>query len=127
MDPLSQHNTENSIIFFAEKIHVHHWPLTSPNWNNSTKNKVDINLNKNKEKKKIIVTNNKININGFHFDKIKKVGITVPLFKKQTTLVFEGHFEDFDAHIHVTTSSENYLDIFNNLMSWKTRVFPDSF
>ena len=60
------------------------------------------------------------------FDKIKKIGITVPLFKNQTTLVFEGHFEDFDAHVHVTTSSQNYVDIFNKLVIWKNRCFPDS-
>ena len=122
---MSQNNLENKIVFFADKIHVHHWPLNSSNWSDSTKEKVDLDLNKNTEKKKIMIDEQQIKINDFDFDKIKKVGITVPLFKKQTTMVFEGHFGDSDAHIHITTYSQNYLEIFNKLMVWKNRCFPD--
>jgi hypothetical protein len=116
---------ENKIVFFADKIHVHHWPLNSSNWSDSTKEKVDLDLNKNTEKKKIMINGQQIKINDYDFDKIKKVGITVPLFKKQTTLVFEGYFGDSAAHIHITTYSQNYLEIFNKLMLWKNRCFSD--
>jgi hypothetical protein len=124
---LSSNNPEHEIVFFADKIHVHHWPLNSLIWSKSTQEKIDLNLNKNAKKKKIMINDQQIRINDYEFDKIKKVGVTVPLFKKQTTLVFEGHFEDFDAHIHITTHSQNYLEIFNNLMSWKNGCFPDCF
>ncbi len=122
---MSQNNLDGKIIFFADKIHVHQWPLNSSIWSKSTKEIVDLDLNKNTETKKIIINDLQIKINDYDFDKIKKVGITVPLFKKQTTMVFEGHFRDFDAHIHITTYSQNYLEIFNKLMLWKNRCFPD--
>ena len=122
---MSQNNLENKIVFFANKIHVHHWPLNSSVWSTSTKENVDLYLNKNTDKKKIMINDQHIKINDYSFDKIKKVGITVPLFKKQTTMVFEGHFGDFDAHIHITTYSQNYLEIFNKLMLWKNRCFSD--
>ncbi len=124
---MSQNNLESKIIFSADKLHVHHWPHDSPLWSKSTKEKVDLDLNKNAEKKQILIKDQLIRINDYEFDKIKKVGVTVPLFKKETTMVFEGHFGDSDAHIHITTKSQNYLEIFNKLMSWKNRYFPDSF
>jgi len=125
---LPQNNPEDSIIFFADKIHVHHWPQDSPVWSKITQENVDLNLNKNVEKKKITINDHRIKIDEYDFDKIKKVGITVPLFKKQTTMVFEGHFgnPEAHAHVHITTHSQNYVEIFNRLMSWKNRCFPDS-
>ncbi len=122
---MSQNNLENKIVFFANKIHVHRWPMNSSIWSNSTREKVDLDLNKNREKKKIMINDQQIKINDYDFDKIKKVGITVPLFKKQTTMVFEGRFGDSAAHIHITTYSQNYLEIFNKLMLWKNRCFSD--
>lgn len=119
-------NPQLPILFFAEKIHVHRWPMNSPIWNNSTNEQIDLNLNKNLEKKKITIDDGQITIDNFCFKKIKKVGITIPLFKKQMTMVFEGNFEGFDAHIHVTTNSSNYLEIFNKLMFWSNKNFPSS-
>ena len=81
---MSKNNLDDSIIFFAEKIHAHRWPMNSPNWSKITKEKIDVDLNKNKETKKIIIKNHEIKINDYNFDKIKQVGITVPLFKKRT-------------------------------------------
>jgi len=124
---LSQNNLESKIIFSAEKLYVHHWPLDSPVWRKSTKEMVDLDLNNNPEKKKILIKDQIIRINDYEFDSIKKVGVSVPLFKRETRMVFEGHFKDSDGHIHITTKSQNYLEIFNKLMSWKNRCFPDSF
>ena len=124
---MSQNNLESKIIFSADKLHVHRWPHNSPIWSKSTKEMVDLDLNKNTEKKQIMIKDQLIRINDYKFDKIKKVGVTVPLFKKETTMVFDGHFGDSDAHVHITTKSQNYLEIFNKLMSWKNRCFPDSF
>jgi len=122
---LTKNNLESKIIFSADKVHVHHWPLNFPAWSISTKKKVDLDLNKNKEKKKIMIDDLQIRINDYVFDKIKKVGVTIPLFKKETTMVFEGHFADVYAHIHITAKSQNYLEIFNKLMLWKNKFFPD--
>jgi len=127
MVQMTNNNPEFQITFFAEKIHAHRWPMNSPIWSKFTSEQLDLKLNKNPEKKKVLIDNFQINIDDYCFDKIKKVGITVPLFKKQTTMVFEGNFEDLDAHVHVTTYSQNYLEIFNELMSWKNNTFPNSY
>ena len=122
---LSKNNLNSKIIFSADKIHVHHWPLDSPPWSKYKTEKVDLDLNKNKEKKNIVINDLQISVNDYVFDKIKKVGVTIPLFKKETTMVFEGFFLDSFAHVHITTYSKNYHEIFNNIMSWKNRCFPD--
>ena len=114
------------IKFLAEKVHVHHWPLDTPKWSDFINKQVDQDMNKNKEKKQIVITSKTILIDNYEFKAIKKIGLTIPLFKKQSTLVFEGHFEKFDAHIHITTKEEDYLEIFNKLMHWRSRYFPDS-
>jgi hypothetical protein len=119
-------NKISKIIFPAGKIHVHRWPMTSPVWSQSVAEKVENDLNKNTKEVTVVIDNLQIQIERYVFDKIKKVGLTIPLFKKEATLVFEGHFEDYYAHVHITAKSPNYLEIFNNLVLWKNQCFPDS-
>jgi len=114
------------IKFLAEKVHTHYWPLDSPKWSDSINNQVDKNINKNKEKKLVVIKNNIILIDNYEFTSLKKIGLTIPLFKKQFTLVFEGRFDKFYAHVHVTTHEENYLEIFNKLVHWRSKYFSDS-
>ncbi|MDH3678189.1 MAG: hypothetical protein OEQ12_07810 [Nitrosopumilus sp.] len=119
-------NTFNSeIIFYADKIHVHRWPMDSTIWSESVEKRVDQDLNKHSKKIKVKIKDSQIKIDNYDFDKIKKVGVTIPLFKKETTMVFEGQFEDYLAHIHITTKTSNFLEIFNKLMSWKNQHFSD--
>lgn len=113
------------IKFFAEKVHAHHWPLDTPKWSELTIKQVNEHLN-NKEKKQIVIKSGIILIGNYEFADIKKVGITIPLFKKECTLVFEGCFEKFYAHVHITTKSKDYLELFNKLMHWRSKYFPDS-
>ena len=122
---MEKNNLESQIVFSAHKVHVHHWPLNSTDWSTSTKEKVDLDLNKNNEKKEIMINGLQIKINDYEFSKIKKVGVTVPLFKKETTMVFEGRFVSSDAHVHITTNSQDYLEIFNNLMLWKNSYLTE--
>ncbi len=114
------------IKFLAEKVHAHYWPLDTLKWSDLINKQVDQDMNKNKEKKQIVIKSKTILIDNYEFKAIKKIGLTIPLFKKQSTLVFEGHFEEFYAHIHITTKAEDYLEIFNKLMHWRSRYFPDS-
>jgi len=123
---LSNLNNDSQIEFIADKVYVHKWPLTSPSWSQSFQEKINLDLNKNSEKKKTVIKEKMVWINNYEFSNIKKVGITVPLFKKETTMVFEGHFQDLEAHIHITVLSKNYLKIFNSLMEWKNVYFGDS-
>lgn len=117
---------ENEIRYFADKVHIHHWPLDTPKWSESRKKQIDEEIIKNKEKKQIIIKEKTVKINNYEFNAIKKVGITVPQFKKQNTMIFEGHCEEFDAHVHITTKEKNYVEIFNKLMAWREEFFPES-
>ena len=112
--------------FLAEKIHVHRWPQDSPKWDESTQLQIDDSLHKNSQKKKVILTENTIQIENLQFINLKKIGISVPFFKDECRMIFEGQFGDYYAHIHITKKSENYLQIFNQLISWRNEFFPDS-
>lgn len=113
------------IEFVAEKVYAHYWPLDTPKWSDFINKQVDQDLNKNKAKKHIVIKTKTILIDNYEFKDIKKIGLTIPLFKKQSTLIFEGNFGEFSAHIHITTKVEDYLEIFNKLMHWRSNHFPD--
>jgi hypothetical protein len=118
---LSNKNSESEINFQADKVYVHRWPMDSQHWSSSFTEEID-HLNKNKEKKSIRIKETLVQINNYNFDRIKKIGVTVPLFKKETTMVFEGKIQDFYAHVHITAMAKNYLEIFNALMGWKNNL-----
>ena len=117
----------SEIQYICEKIHVHRWPMDGPVWNDSVKKELDDSINKNPNKKKVIIKENIIQIENFKFTSLKKIGITVPFFKKECTLIFEAQFNALLAHVHVTINSENYVDVFTELTSWKNRLFPNDF
>lgn len=112
--------------YLADKIHVHRWPKDSPDWDESTIEQLDKTINKNPEKKQIIVRDDIIQIETIKFYSIKKIGVTVPLFKDECTMIFEAKFGELFAHIHITIKKENYLEIFNQLISWRKEFFPSS-
>ena len=120
---LPNKNSETEINFQADKVYVHKWPMDSLSWSKSFTEEIS-GLNNEKEKKDIIIKKSLVKINNHNFDDIKNIGITVPLFKKETTMVFEGKIEEFSAHVHITTRSKNYVEIFNTLMSWKNDSSP---
>ena len=117
---------DSEIKFFAEKIFVHRWPHDPPLWGESTKNQLDETINKNPEKKMVIVKNKTISIQNFEFNSLKKIGISVPFFNPECRVIFEARFEEFFAHVHITMKSENFLDIFNQLMKWRDLEFPNN-
>ena len=112
-------NFDSEIIFNAEKVYVHHWPLDAPKWTSITEKKIDADLNKNKKKKNIMIQNNLVKIDNYVFNDLKKIGVTIPFFKKETTMIFEARFNENYGHVHITTREPDYLRIFNNLMAWK--------
>ncbi len=118
---MSNKKSESEINFQADKVYVHRWPMDSQHWSPSLTEEIE-HLNKGKEKKSIRIKDTRVQINNYNFDEIKKIGVTVPLFKKETTTVFEGKIQDFYAHVHITTMAKNYLEIFNALMGWKNNL-----
>ncbi len=110
------------IKYFSDKVHVHRWPQDSPEWDDSAKKMIDDSINKNPEKKQVIVKEKTIQIENFEFVSLKKIGITVPFFKKECTLIFEAQFGKLYAHVHITIKSENYVGVFSELTSWKKNI-----
>jgi len=104
---------------------VHRWPQDSPEWDDSTQKQIVDSINKNLKKKQVTIKEKTIQIENFEFISLKNIGITVPFFKKECTLIFEAQFGKLYAHVHITIKSENYVDVFNELISWKNRVFPN--
>ena len=118
---LSLSLTKFKLNFSADKVFVHHWPKNSPPWSDSFQEKLDVSLNKNSAQKKIIVNSNSINIENFEFTCLKKIGISVPFFKEECVMIFEAQFEKVFAHVHITIKSDNFIEIFNELISWKKK------
>ena len=116
----------SEIKFLAGKVLVHHWPLDTPKWSEQRKSEIESKINKNPEKKQIIVDEKLIRINDYEFSAIKKVGISIPMFQKQSTLIFEAHCQDFDAHVHITTKEDDYLTVCQSLSSWRDEFFSES-
>ena len=113
--------SDSEIKYLAEKIFVHRWPHDTPLWSNSIKKQIDECINKKSGQKQIIVRDKTIQIENFEFNSLKKIGVSVPFFKDECTMIFEAQFEEFFAHVHVTTKSSNFLDVFNQLISWRRR------
>ncbi len=101
---------------------MHRWPHDSPIWDGSTQKQIDDSINKNSNKKQVIVKEKTIQIENFEFFSLKNIGITVPFFKKECTLIFEAQFGKLYAHVHITIKSENYVGVFSELTSWKKNI-----
>ena len=80
---------------------------------------MDDTINKNTKKKQITIKEKIIQIENFVFTSLKNIGISVPFFKEECTLIFEAQFGELFAHVHISIKSENYVDVFNELISWK--------
>ena len=109
----------SEIKYLADKVLVHRWPHDTPVWDSLTKEYLDDAINKNPEKKRIIVKENTITIESIKFTSLKKIGISVPFFKDECTVIFEGRFGELYGHAHITVKSGDYLDIFNQLIRWR--------
>ncbi|QLH05540.1 hypothetical protein C5F49_03515 [Nitrosopumilus oxyclinae] len=99
--------------------------MDGPIWSDSVKKELDDSINKNPKRKKVTIKKDVIQIENFKFTSLKKIGITVPFFKQECTLIFEAQFSALLAHVHVTVKSENYVDVFTELTSWKNKTFPN--
>ena len=114
------------IKYLADKVFVHRWPNDTPLWDSFTKETLDDTINKNPEKKHIIVKEKKITIQNIEFTSLKKIGISIPFFKNECTMIFEGYFGNLSGHAHITTKSGNYLDVFNRLILWRQQTFQSN-
>jgi len=102
---------------------VHRWPQDTPIWDDLTQKQLDDTINKNPKKKQITIREKIIQIENFEFTSLKNIGISVPFFKEECTLIFEAQFGELFAHVHISIKSKNYADVFNQLTSWKKNIF----
>ena len=116
---------DSEIQYTSDKVHVHRWPRDSPVWDDSVQKELDDTINKNPEKISVAIKIKTILVGNIEFYSLKKIGITVPFFKKECTMIFEAQFGSLFAHVHITIKSENYVDIFNELTLWKNKNLPD--
>ena len=113
---------DSEIEYVADKVHVHRWPQNTPIWDVSIQKQLDDTINQKSKKQKIIIFKKTVFIEKFEFNSIKKIGVSVPFFKDECTLIFEAKFGKLSAHVHITTKSESFLDIFNRLIDWKNKL-----
>lgn len=111
----------SDFTYLADRVFVHRWPHDTPLWGESVKRQLDDLVNKNPEKKKITVSGKSVKVENFEFHSIKKLGISVPFFKNDCRMIFESQFDGLYAHVHIITKSDDFLDVFNRLMSWKNQ------
>lgn len=116
--------SNSELQYFSDKVHVHRWPQDTPIWDDFTQKQLDDFINKNPEKKQVTIKEKTIQIENFEFNSLKKIGISVPFFKDECTMIFEARFGNLFAHVHITIKSENYVDVFNQLISWRNMAFP---
>ena len=113
---------DSEIRFLADKVHVHKWPQDTPIWSDLIQKKINDSINKKTIQKQIVITGKIILIENTQFTSLKKIGVSVPFFKDECTLIFEAQFENLFAHVHITKKLGNYLELFNQLMSWKNSI-----
>jgi hypothetical protein len=117
--------TGSEIKFLADKVHVHKWPQDTPIWNESIQKQIDDSVNKKTIQKHIVITGKIISIEDIQFTSLKKIGVSVPFFKDECTLIFEAQFKNLFAHVHITKKLGNYLELFNQLMTWKNSLLSE--
>jgi len=117
--------SNSEIKYLSEKVHVHKWPQNTPVWDELTQKQIDATINKKTEKKQITITHDLVTIENIAFYSLKKIGVSIPFFKDECTLIFESQFGELFAHVHITKKSGNFLELFNQLMHWKNNVFVD--
>ena len=115
----------SSIVYLADKVHVHKWPQDTPVWDNLTLTNIDNSINKKTGYKQITIDNNTVQIENFEFHSLKKIGVSIPFFKDECTVIFEAQFGKLFAHVHITKKSGNFLELFNQLISWKNNILVE--
>ncbi len=111
--------SDSQIKYLSDKIHVHRWPQDSPVWDDLTQKQLDDSINKNSKKKQVTIKEKIIQIENFEFTSLTNIGISVPFFKEECTLIFEAQFRKLFAHVHISIKSKNYVDVFNELIIWR--------
>ena len=117
--------SDSQTPYLATKVFVHKWPKDTPGWDESTQQELNELFNKNPEKIPIAIKDKSILIGNVEFYSLKKIGISVPFFKEECAMIFEAKFGNLFAHVHVHIKSKDFVEIFNQMMSWKAKNFPE--
>lgn len=108
---------DSEIRFVSEKVHAHRWPQDSPAWDDPARSLID-GINGTRPGQ-VIVRGTSVTVKDVEFHSVGKVGVSVPPFKRECTMIFEAKFGGFSAHVHITARSDDYAGIFGRLASWR--------
>ncbi|MDA7959133.1 MAG: hypothetical protein MPJ08_00175 [Nitrosopumilus sp.] len=103
------------IEFYSDRVHAHALPGGAP-WGEAAA--ASISGANSPGRKRVRIDGRSVTVGDLAFGPVSRVGVTVPLFKRECTMVFEGHFGGGSAHVHITARS-NYRDVFAALTSWR--------
>lgn len=105
--------------FVATKVFVHRWPHDTPEWGSKFKALIDSDVNTNNGTRNVELRDGAVVISGHKFDSLKNVGVSVPFFKKECRVMFEGVTTGMYAHAHLYVKNPDaYLAAFDTITCW---------
>ena len=106
--------------FDATKVFAHRWPHDTPKWSGDFQEAVDAKINTSSALRKVELADRSVTINGCGFEALKNVGVSVPFFRKECRMMFEGVCMGNYAHVHVYAAlgADRYLEAFAGIADW---------
>ncbi len=105
------------VSFSASRVFVHRWPRDGPGWDGRASAMAE-ELNGAGEKR-VTLGDRAVLISGHRFDCIRKVGVSVPMFRKEARMIFEGRSGESGVHVHVTAGGADYLEVLGCMSEWR--------
>jgi hypothetical protein len=53
---------------------------------------------------------------------LQKIRISIFFLKGELTMIFESQIGNIFAHVHIVMRDGDFVDIFNQLISWKNKI-----
>ena len=109
--------------FVATRVFAHKWPRDTPEWGRAFQRLVNDMINTGTstgcDTREVVLSDRTVAINGLVFESLKNVGVSIPFFKKECRMIFEGLHAGRHAHVHVYAGLEDeYLDAFGRITRW---------
>lgn len=111
----------DGISYMADRVFIHRWPHDTPEWDGAARSRIE-HIIKKPGKKAVTARGKTVTIEGVEFSSLKKLGVSVPFFKRDCRMIFESQFGGLYAHVHVITSGDDYLEVFGRLARWERRL-----
>lgn len=106
--------------FDATKVFAHRWPHDTPEWSMDFREIVDAKINTSSTLRRVELADRRVTINGCCFERLKNMGVSVPFFRKECRMMFEGVCMGNYAHVHVYAAlgEDRYVESFAGIADW---------